>query len=317
MGADLYTWKNFVKAVRNPRIFINEFRRLSRRPHNAVHTFRRDQKGVKVVEEDWDNLLILDACRYDMFAEQHDLKGELQSRISLGSNSLEFMERNFKGESLLDVVYVTANPYVFKLEEVEFYRVIDLLDEWDRDLQTVHPESVVRAAKRVHDRYPDKRLIVHFMQPHYPFIGEKGQKLDVRGYYKDVDEHNEEVPSVWDILRDNPAGYDNVTEGAVWEAYRENLDLVLSYVADLLESFSGKSVVTADHGNMVGERLYPIPIREYGHPRRLYSPPLVKVPWLVIESDERRRTVAESPESDRERNAETVDSQLRALGYRE
>src|SRR6056297_529711 len=51
--------------------------------------------GTRVMDEDWDNLIILDACRYDMFAEQVDLDGELESRISLGSTSEEFLEQNF------------------------------------------------------------------------------------------------------------------------------------------------------------------------------------------------------------------------------
>jgi hypothetical protein len=39
------------------------------------------------MDEDWDTLLILDACRYDLFAEEVPFGGRLESRISLGSSS--------------------------------------------------------------------------------------------------------------------------------------------------------------------------------------------------------------------------------------
>jgi len=41
----------------------------------------------------------------------------------------------------------------------------------------------------------------------------------------------------------------------VWEAYNENLDIVLTEIEALLDELDGKSVITADHGNLVGERL--------------------------------------------------------------
>jgi len=45
----------------------------------------------------------------------------------------------------------------------------------------------------------------------------------------------------------------------------------------------GKTVITSDHGNYIGERPSPIPIQEYGPSRGLYDEPMVRVPWLVYE----------------------------------
>jgi hypothetical protein len=135
------------------------------------------------MNEDWDNLLILDACRYDMFTDRIDLEGTLESRISMGSTSEEFMERNFVGEQFHDTVYVNANPYIPKLglDDDTFHAVVDCLDDWDIELETVPPEPVARAARNAHERYSDKRLIIHFMQPHAPFIGEYGREMDNGG----------------------------------------------------------------------------------------------------------------------------------------
>lgn len=269
--------------------------------------------GTKVMEEDWDTLVILDACRYDMFSERVHLEGDLQSRISIGSSSEEFLEENFKGE-YFDTVYVNTNPYVphLGLEEGTFHAVIDLLEEWDSELQTVRPERVVEEALAAHKRFPNKRLIVHFMQPHAPFIGEVGQELAGEGWTMGTTE--EETIGVWEYLR---RGSDEVDLETFWEAYNENLDFVLAEVKTLIDKLDGKTVISADHGNMVGERLYPIPTRrKYGHPYGVHTRSLLKVPWFIIEGDKRRTTRTDPPVARESISDETVDDRLKALGYR-
>ncbi|WP_226377452.1 hypothetical protein [Haloterrigena turkmenica] len=272
------------------------------------------------MSEDWDNLLILDACRYDMFADRIDIDGSLESRISLGSSSEEFLERNFATVEFHDTVYVNANPYIprLDLDEGTFHAVVDCLGDWDTELQTVTPETVARAAADAHETYPDKRLIVHFMQPHAPFIGELGRNMVGGGWTMDHDgepQHGVETePGIWHQLRDDTTDVDLET---VWEAYLENLDVVLEEVADLLETLDGKSVITADHGNLVGERLSPIPSRrKYGHPYGVHAEELVKVPWFVVEGDDHREVRPEPPVERESVDEDTVDERLEALGYR-
>ena len=36
------------------------------------------------MKEDWDNLVILDACRYDMFKKLNTINGKLEYKISIG-----------------------------------------------------------------------------------------------------------------------------------------------------------------------------------------------------------------------------------------
>ncbi|WMT06720.1 hypothetical protein NP511_15165 [Natrinema thermotolerans] len=281
--------------------------------NNLVFQLRHGN-GTRIMSEDWDNLLILDACRYDMFADRIDLDGKLESRISLGSSSEEFLERNFASGKFHDTVYINSNPYIprLDLDESTFHAVVDCLGEWDTELQTVTPETVAQAAVDAHETYPDKRLIIHFMQPHAPFIGELGRNMAGGGWTMDHDV--EEEPGIWNQLRDGTVDVDLAT---VWEAYLENLDVVLAEVADLLETLDGKSVITADHGNFVGERLSPIPSRrKYGHPYGVHAEELVKVPWFVVEGDGRREIRSEPPVERESVDEETVDERLEALGYR-
>ncbi len=113
------------------------------------------------MEEDWDTLL-LDGCRYGCFAEQTDINGDLQSRISSGPTSEEFLERDFGSDTFYDTVYVNTTPYVPQLSITEgtFHAIIDLTEEWDPELQTVHPEVVVERTREVRSVFPNKRLVV-------------------------------------------------------------------------------------------------------------------------------------------------------------
>ncbi|QGX96466.1 hypothetical protein EI982_17620 [Haloplanus rallus] len=276
------------------------------------------------MDEDWDTLILLDACRYDMFAERTALEGTLESRISAGSTSEEFLDRNFGSGTFHDTVYVNTNPYLPKLgldDDGTFHAVIDLLDDWDQDLETVHPETVVEAALDAHRRFPNKRLIVHFMQPHFPFIGETGRRIAAKGWSTEQGdggggEQAIDGRTVWQQLRAGTEGTE-LTHELAWEAYCENLEVVLDHVERLLDGIDGKTVVSADHGNMVGERLRPLPSRrKYGHYYGVYTPELVRVPWHVIESEERREIVAEPPVETGGQTDDVVEERLDALGYR-
>jgi hypothetical protein len=69
---------------------------------------------------------------------------------------------------------------------------------------------------------------------------------------------------------------------------------------------------------MVGERAFPFPIREWGHPRGIYTEQLVKVPWLVDDTGPRRKVVTEAAESETsDVDEETVADRLKNLGYAE
>ena len=71
--------------------------------------------GTKV----FDNLIILDACRYDLFEAEiknFNIKGKLEYRISRGSNTGYFLRENFEHKDLQpilkEIIYITANPLV-------------------------------------------------------------------------------------------------------------------------------------------------------------------------------------------------------------
>jgi hypothetical protein len=265
---------------------------------------------------DWDNLLLLDACRYDMFQEVNNLPGELTARESRAAHTSEFILGNLHQRELLDTVYVTASPMLERSRGTkynpEFHAVINVWKEdgWNEEWNSVLPETMVEYALEAAEEYPHKRLIVHFMQPHYPFIG-SDLKLDKRT----IPDPEELTTDIWNEMMRNSV---SISRDEILEAYRTNFHIVQSHVKRLLDAVIGKTVVTSDHGNMLGERSRPIPIREWGHPKGIYTPELVTVPWLEYSDGTRRRIVAESPETTvDEVEDEVVRDRLRQLGYAE
>lgn len=267
--------------------------------------------GINVFEEEWDNLLILDACRFDLFEGQSRIEGTLEKKVSRGSSTTEFLAGNFAGRQLHDVVYVTANPQFYRhcdTIDCELHDIINvwMMDGWDDEHGTVLPETVTKYALDAASKYDDKRLVIHYLQPHYPFLDSETE-FD-KGQLEDPDDD----AAFWRRIM---TGKLSIDTDHLWNLYERNLDRVLDSASDLIEALNGRTVVTSDHGNMLGERAFPIPIREWGHPRGIHTPELVEVPWLDCYG-ERRETMAESPvEPTYDRAAESVTERLRDLGY--
>lgn len=220
----------------------------------------RTHGGVNVLEEEWDVLVVLDACRYDVFEEVNYLEGELSHRTSKASNSFEWLQKNFPGY-YEDIVHISSNPYATPSDDGDFrsdehfeHMHSLVLDEDIQKHNVVLPEELTDRALSIIEENQDKRVIIHYMQPHIPYIGEV------------------EYP-------ESTVAETAYVEGEEFlrEAYESNLIRVLESVDRLIEELSGKIVVTADHGEMMGE------YGMYGHYPEVYFEGLVKVPWLEVQ----------------------------------
>jgi hypothetical protein len=137
----------------------------------------------------------------------------------------------------------------------------------------VHPEAVNKAVLKCIKKYPSKRFLIHYIQPHHPFIGDiKIREVgalardDVLGYKKPKNK------TVWELAYDGKVNLD-----LIQRAYISNLKFVLKHVDKLLSCLKGKKCITSDHGNTFGRfGLY------YGHPD-IPFPEIIEVPWLDVE----------------------------------
>jgi hypothetical protein len=150
------------------------------------------------LESEWDYCLVLDACRYDVFAEVYDeyLDGTLEKRESIGSSTPEWAYRTFTDDH--DIAYFSGNPFInslgIPLNELKWgascdyewtatEHISDIIDVWkegwDEDLGTVPPESLAESLDR-HSDVDERtdRTVLHYMQPHAPYLSRgKGRKL--------------------------------------------------------------------------------------------------------------------------------------------
>lgn len=271
------------------------------------------REGIAVMDEDWDNLIILDACRYDLFEEVADLSkfDEYRRVKSLGSSTPEWTKRNFSGKRFGDTVYVSGNPFTTKFAGDSFYRLYEVWDDLDDETETVLPSIVVSKAKEAAETHEDKRLIAHFMQPHHPFVSAVHWDDSLSPENAFANDSNFETPWTW--LREGKVTYEEV-----WANYRANLEYVLDDAIELAESLPGKSVISSDHGNLVGERDFPVPIRRYGHPPGLRKAELVTVSWAVIDGPRRKITEGDAGGSQLTDSDEAlIEERLADLGYHE
>jgi hypothetical protein len=271
------------------------------------------------MREDWDNLIILDGCRFDQFDRINKISGRLEARTSLGSATPEFLIKNFGSSVNEDTMYVTANP-MYRICGIEdtFYKIVDVWKtNWDEQYDTVLPQDMMENVLKTFRAHPDKKLIAHFMQPHYLFIGDTIEHPEFNSgikktYKKAHEEEAQQDMNIWDHVKNG-----DISEGTVIKAYDENLKIVLKYVDKLVTGLSGKTIVTSDHGNHLGER--PIPFRGalYGHPRNTYTEELRKVPWLIVNDDDgERRSINEGQATEVSPDeSELVKKRLEDLGY--
>lgn len=303
----MYSAQKIIRGLKKPHKVGYEVNRLCQ---TFGKRYERNPKGTNFIDEDWDNLIILDACRYDLFKKYSSLPGHIDYKYSLGSTTKQFITENFKNRELNDIVYVGANTWFLKLKaeiNSEVHYFVDLQDgsyevEWvDKGLKVVTPETVTNHGVRVHNEFPNKRLIIHYLQPHHPFIGPTGREY-----------LSHQSNSLREVVQKAGSEVDYET---IRNAYIENLEQVLRTVQDLLPELVGKTVVTADHGEMLGERLQYVPIRAYGHPYAMYNDYTTKVPWNVIETDYRKKIIEEEPLPKDDPNIHNVNEHLRNLGY--
>lgn len=182
-------------------------------------------KYQNIVDEDWDYLIVLDACRFDFFEDMFDefLDGSLSKRESRGSSTLDWLVNSFPDE--YDISYFSANPYInskgiplneskwgancdYSWNPVEhFSEIIDVWDfGWEDELGTVPPKNLNDAVLSMGN---GRRSILHYMQPHAPYLSNgKGRKLRMvkEGFDEFFEEDGGKLSSLSRWIRSNLIG---------------------------------------------------------------------------------------------------------------
>jgi len=273
---------------------------------------RRLDYGTNVYEREWDVLVVLDACRADLLrsvAPDVDFLGAVETTRSVGSSSSEWLENTFLGHPETgQTVMVTGNTWTDRYLTADAFAALDEVWKyaWDDDHGTVPAAAVTdRAVAAARERDPD-RLVVHYMQPHHPFVADP---LDGDAGLARTGSHSN-TANPWVALRRS-----ELSTERVWDAYEATLRHVLEAVATLLDNVEGRVAVTADHGNLFGEWGL------YGHPMYTPVPALLSVPWAETTGTDRGTLTPslDPPEAlpvSRVYGDDGVGDRLDALGYR-
>jgi hypothetical protein len=284
----------------------------------------RKQIGTQIFDEEWDLLVILDACRVDVLesvSSEYEFIETVESRWSVGSHSHEWLTQTFSEdyvEEIVETAYITGNGHThqtfiskdyppdetvpfcwpkWQTTDIKKFGQIDML--WETDHQDdlgVPPRAITQRTVEVAREGDHDRIIAHYMQPHIPYIA--GALAEDRAPTK-VESNG------WKCLETGEAEHDEV-----WELYQENLRLVLDEVELLLSNVDAENVVvTADHGNAFGE--YSV----YGHPEGMLIPCVKKVPWMEVSASDKKTLVRNNELGETQNNKTDVKDHLEDLGY--
>lgn len=324
-----YNVKNLAGLIKDPRKIKSALGYLRGDIQNVAHNFlgryhysrhyKQDEEDI--INKDWDNLILLDACRYDVLQSIWD--DDIEKVVSVAGRSSGFIEETMNGKEIHDTVYVSSNPHIEKtLNDGVFHDIIKTYgDSWEdkreNDHTKFHPDNVKNIANEVIEKYENKRVIVHFMQPHGPYFGDRAKELRNKLVKENnikftrlsgkSDDYDDQYADLMYAAKDG-----HISKEELNEVYSENLNIVLDYAIELSEDLEGKTVISADHGEKLGNPggLFS---PKYGH--NGYAPEVRFVPWLELEHNTRKKVVREQPVESEVIDENTVSEQLEHLGY--
>ena len=255
-------------------------------------------EGIAVMKKDWDNLILLDAYRYDYFSEYSTFNGDLSSEVSKGNWSLEFVVKNFQAKQYHDTIVVTANPNYqnySKLDEDTFFTLINVVTDKTKSGSELVTEKALAAI----DQYPNKRIIVHYMLPHEPFRGQTVDQVK-RGLDGELSNRMYSLYSRGVISKET-----------LEKAYIESIGQIEKEIESLLDKLDGKTVLSSDHGENLGEVQHGMMQLGHGNP----TTECRLVPWLEMSYDKRREIISDDPIGFDTIDDDIMKERLAALGY--
>ena len=329
------------RAIRKPRKIPSHLARRASGIYGSVkeESFRRrysipNQKPYlrEFISQKEFAVIILDACRYDAFEKRYDqyFTGDISPMWSSGHWTAEYFENTWDGYH--DLTYINAAPVIsdFYFEDLNkemqpeqhFRETLPIWETgWNGELGTTPAEAVTDAALRTNSENDKTRLVAHYIQPHFPYIGDREsaaftEYMDIRDPAQTADRREllgGNGPQISELWTDKvTAGV--ITKSDVQQAYMATLEYVLNEARRLIQELDCPVVMTADHGEHLGES------GRYLHEES--SKYTRTVPWLRVdsvvgstESTPLTDAQGENTENDAPVNENTVEERLADLGY--
>lgn len=229
-----------------------------------------------IFQEDWKNMIILDACRYDFFKKAIDINGKLKKIFSVATHTKIFCLKTFTKEKYDDIVCISTNPYVDREVGDKFHAIIPVWKTaWSDKYFTVLPKDVIPFVLNATIKYPNKKLLIWFVQPHYPYL-----------YYK-------RYSSPYGMIMGGRStnffkefklfSWAHLSKKELKRRYMKNLVIVLEVCKKLLKILHGKTIISSDHAECLGDYFPFTPIKIYGHYIDIKTPKMYVVPYFICD----------------------------------
>lgn len=252
----------------------------------------------RIESTDWDVLIILDACRYDVLADIAE-GAAIERAVSPATATPQFLEAALERGVFDETTYVSANPQTDGRRPGNDITHVQLYDDgWDEVLSTVPPSEVYRAVRE--QLGAGSRVVAHTLQPHYPHICTVGDGPGpvpggLHPAIHDIDERH-----LQSVLANGAVGL-----GLARRSYRASVrfawDRAFEFAGDLVAD-DYTVAITADHGEVFGDWGF------VEHPIDIPIAALTNVPWVVVAPHQ--GTTDTGP-------ARSVEDRLADLGYRQ
>ncbi len=262
----------------------------------------------KILKKNWDVLIVLDACRYDIFNDIYP--GDVDKVYSAGSQTHHFCVNVFEkySEEFDDINVISANPHLnsYKLPnrefdpEDKFKKIYDVWKKTDKNNIT-RPEYVLDKFDEVKEE--GEKYILWFMQPHFPYLNYPccmEAEIDYNGIQIDPSIFREIVVKIEGILPfslarllwkfwDKTIGFSGSMRktmcahgrDAPYKGYVYSLKYTLAKIMSY--DFGDRDVIiTGDHGEILtweNRKKY----GAFSHPQNKEYPVLREVPWTRLD----------------------------------
>lgn len=327
------------------------------------HNIPLQQKRVnQLLENEEFVLIILDSCRFDHFEQEYQkyIDGDLELIWSAGNRTPKWTPNLWSGQYDIDYIAGVSFPvskYAYEGREGDFdpddtFSETIHLSYRDELLSTIPPDILTDVALHHLSQCARKRCVIHYGQPHRPYIGDKKilpWRVKTKALQRVIEQHNiddkylpptanteyvmgetllqlgipkdvvEQIPkerySVRQRIRDG-----HLTDEELRVAYRDNLRCVLEQVQKLITYIDCPVVVSSDHGEHLGE--FKDELSRYNHPDETH-PVLREVPWFVVNDTSKGKNSLSELDFDVDKLIQytadssegTVHDHLEALGY--
>jgi gluconate kinase len=250
--------------------------------HGASFLNQPKQKELlhNFIKQDEFAIIILDSCRFDYFQEEVDdfLDGELKSVYTSATATMNYIQTIWDKNNY-DLTYVTGlsapTDHAFERKNKKYRpskHFSDFVHVWqtceNKELGAVPPEKMTETALQ----QLDDKMVIHYVQPHAPYIGEYQLRE------QDDTTWGDSLQDIYEKIGRYDVDKKVISNQELKKAYRSNLRRALASVRELVSRLDRPIVVTADHGEMLGEGGRYI---HGGNPTNQ----LCKLPWYNVDKN--------------------------------